>query len=299
MFPAVTLAPSSSNAGLRIRVERLLRGDFRADDLTKLFLYTRGRCDGRELVQEIGDFVAYHHERSKGIVTDAVGDFFTMLRFKAPRLGQPLDGRKLPESYPAYLLAVSRRLEPQHIKNDTGLTRAAAANRLHNTIRQLVRNSDGTWALPPNCTRAELDLLNYFGKYLISKPAFDDNRLLDDFAMTLKSHALLRKEELRPFVGLKRAIALYAITEMHKCVLILPDGSNARLTASLNQSAHLGVNAAASTKTSEGPEIIVSTEMFSTSIVASEACDPDLLDRYPTFDCDLEVGPEIKLAALS
>lgn len=41
------------DAGLRARVERLLRGDLRIDDLTRLFLYVRDRCDGREPVREI------------------------------------------------------------------------------------------------------------------------------------------------------------------------------------------------------------------------------------------------------
>lgn len=304
----MTFAPTSSNAGLRVRVERLLRGDFRAGDLTELFLYARGRCDGRQSVQEIGDFAAHHDERSKGIVTDAVRDFFTMLRFTIPRLGLRMDAARLPESYPSYLRAVSRQLEPQQIKRDIGLRRVPATKLLDAAIKRLVRNGDGTWSVPRDCRRAELEVLNCFGKHLISKPAFDDNRLYEDFAMTLKSHALLKKEEAARFAGLKSAIALYAITAMHKCIVILPDGSNARLTAIINPyevqqygagSAHLGVDAAATTKTNDGRELVVLTEMFATSVIASEACDPQLLERYPTFDCDLEVGPDMKLTSLS
>lgn len=46
------------------RVRRLLDGGLRLDDLTNLFLYARDRCNGRESVQEIGDFVAHHNASS-------------------------------------------------------------------------------------------------------------------------------------------------------------------------------------------------------------------------------------------
>jgi hypothetical protein len=47
-----------ADPGMRARVERLVQGDVRVDDLTRLFLFARDRCDGRECVREIGDFVA-------------------------------------------------------------------------------------------------------------------------------------------------------------------------------------------------------------------------------------------------
>jgi hypothetical protein len=78
--------------GLRVRVERLLRGNFRAEDLNRLFLYARDRCQGRESVQEIGDFVAHHDERSKGVVTRRTRDFFFALaleRSTAARRSMP------------------------------------------------------------------------------------------------------------------------------------------------------------------------------------------------------------------
>jgi hypothetical protein len=71
-----------SDARLRVRVERLLRGDLRTDDLSTLFLALRDRSNCAEVVSEIGDFVAHQDERTKGITTRSVRDFFTTLKFQ-------------------------------------------------------------------------------------------------------------------------------------------------------------------------------------------------------------------------
>jgi hypothetical protein len=42
------------DAGIRARVVRFLNGDFVPEDLARIFLFARDRCDGREPVQEIG-----------------------------------------------------------------------------------------------------------------------------------------------------------------------------------------------------------------------------------------------------
>jgi hypothetical protein len=65
-----------SDAGMRARVVRLLEGRSTADDLTRLFLFARDSCDGREAIQEIGDFVAHAGERNKGLLTRAARDWF-------------------------------------------------------------------------------------------------------------------------------------------------------------------------------------------------------------------------------
>ena len=72
----------------RARVERILSGELRADDLANLFLYARDHCDGRETVKEVGDFVAHHTERTKGVVTRTARDWYAIVIFTAgPILG--------------------------------------------------------------------------------------------------------------------------------------------------------------------------------------------------------------------
>lgn len=67
--------PKNEVTALRIRVERLLRGDLRSADLTAIFLALRDYSGGRECVVEIGDFIAHRGERRKGLITREARDF--------------------------------------------------------------------------------------------------------------------------------------------------------------------------------------------------------------------------------
>ena len=86
----------------RTRVERLLRGDFRVDDLTRLFLYARDRCDGRESVKEVGDFVAHHNERNKGTVTRATREWFAISGFISRLYTKRYNRDRLPPEAPEF-----------------------------------------------------------------------------------------------------------------------------------------------------------------------------------------------------
>jgi hypothetical protein len=65
----------------KARVDRLLRGEFRPDDLTGLFLYARDHSDGRETVVDTGNFVANHDERYIGIITRSPREWFAVVRY--------------------------------------------------------------------------------------------------------------------------------------------------------------------------------------------------------------------------
>jgi hypothetical protein len=146
------------DAGLRARVERLLDGDFRPDDVTRLFLYARDRCDGRESVQEVGDFVAHHDERTKGLITRTTRDWYVTAEFAAlalnnQQLNKPFDLNKLPIDLPHFLRASFRRgFGPDHnrsLKEKTGLNRAAAEKLSSTIIKTFASNADGT--MTRNC----------------------------------------------------------------------------------------------------------------------------------------------------
>ena len=109
-----------SDAIARARVERLLRGDVRNDDLTRLFLFARDRCDGRECIQKIGDFVAHHDERTKGIVSRTVADWSVIVRFRGWVPNNQLDLQRLPSIFAEYLMATARRLDHKTIRANTG-----------------------------------------------------------------------------------------------------------------------------------------------------------------------------------
>jgi hypothetical protein len=134
----------------RARVERLLSGTFRPDDLTGLFLYARDHCDGREPVADIGDFVAHHNERDKGIVTRSTREWFAVARYHLPRFGpngKPLDSEKMPPATRQYFKIAVNRIDPKLIREKTGMRRADAYKRLNDIAERLTQGADGTWAL--------------------------------------------------------------------------------------------------------------------------------------------------------
>src|SRR5947209_8722937 len=106
-------------AGLRARVERLLRGDFHLHDLITLFLYARDRCDGRESVQEVGDFIAHSSERTKGILTRQTRDWYITAWFHSLVVQGGLNAAQLPPTFPEFLNASFRRLDRQTIRRET------------------------------------------------------------------------------------------------------------------------------------------------------------------------------------
>ena len=88
------------DAKSRAKVQRLLSDDFRPGDLSDLFIFARDHCDGRQTVTDIGDFVAHHNERDRGIITNSTREWFATVRYHMSVFsgGQPvpLDRAKMP-----------------------------------------------------------------------------------------------------------------------------------------------------------------------------------------------------------
>jgi hypothetical protein len=167
------------DARLRVRVERLLKGDFRVDDLSTLFLTLRNRSNCPEVVREIGDFVAHQDERTKGITTDSVRDFFTTLRYqlqfnlRGVPFRTPYD---LPHNIADVLWAVFRRVPSKTITQATGLKRAAAERALQDLSGRICHLRGGTtWLDRP--TSQDRALIRRLLTVIISTPAFTHDGL--------------------------------------------------------------------------------------------------------------------------
>ena len=175
------------DARSRARVERMIAGDFRPDDLTHLFLFARDRCDGREAVREIGDFVAHHAERVKGPITRSAREWFAIATFVAWQFsGQALDARSLPAVFPDYLRATLRRAELK-----VAGSRVKAMKSLEDAIAKFTQAADGTYSQTSLLDQREVDLLNLLTSQIVAKAAFSGERLYRDFIATLKSNGLI------------------------------------------------------------------------------------------------------------
>lgn len=277
--------------GLRARVQRLLNGECRSDDISRLFLYARDHCDGRQSVREIGDFVAHHNERTKGIITEEVRDWYRTAAFMALVVTRKINWVKLPADFAEFLDASVRRTPPKMIKHHSGLQHAHARSIARNIIRRLVRNDDGTVSLPTHLSGAEGALIKILCGNITARPALDHQRLFVDFTATLRSNALLKKDEVTVFNALRPAIALFAVSEMHDCVIQLGNGNVSRLRAGVGASAHICVDAPLE-------EPAWSSAIFSTDLKAAEYCTPELLDVPPPWSFPLELVAPGLLAQL-
>jgi hypothetical protein len=217
----------------RARVERLLRGDIRTDDITNLFLYARDRCDGRESVQEVGDFVAHHSERTKGIVTRTTRDWSAICRFVSGRFGPggpfPLDASNLPDITPHFLQASLRRLTHAIIMAQFGMSKAEVARTLPHLLKKLHPNKTGGGLELLGVTHKELEVFRCLTSFLSVQGAFDGEQLCVDFIATLKSNGLISKEEIRNSPQVGAIVQLFAFSVMHNCEIVDTDGAKIRL----------------------------------------------------------------------
>jgi hypothetical protein len=294
------MAMPAPDPGLRARIERLLRGDFHPEDLYSLFLYARDRCDGRESVQEVGDFVAHHSERTKGIVTRTVRDWYLTARFHWQLVEtKTLDWSRLPSDFDEILLASFRRIPAPMISRRIGLTRGEVKKRLPAITKGLKQNIDGSMALNSFYTRRELKIIETLADILVAGPAFNNDRLFSDFSATLKCHGLLSHSEMGAFADLKPAIGLFAAAEMHNCTVRLADGASIRLKINdVVGAKKITVSAPILCSVIRGSPIFVASAMFSTEVEAQQGCTAELLALPDPWDLDIELTRDKLLSKL-
>jgi hypothetical protein len=290
------------DAAQRARVERLLRGDFRVDDLTRLFLYARDRCDGREPVREVGDFVAHHDERTKGLVTPTTRDWFSIARVwgAAVQLNQRIDLNNMPGTFPDFLWANLRR-QPVIISRNPKITRDKAERRLPDIVKLFIQKPDGTLSISSFHSIEDHQIIAALANNVVVRSAFDDNRLCSDFSATLKSHGLLTKRELVAFREIYPVITLFAVSAMHNCEIVLTDGSRVKLKAEAHPGGHIDVSAPIPIPAPAlvgADHFLLSSTIFKTALDISY-CEPGLAAEPQAWSYFVEVTPNKKLGKLA
>jgi hypothetical protein len=291
-----------ADAAQRARVERLLGGDFRVDAITRLFLYARDRCDGREPVQEVGDFVAHHDERTKGLITRATRDWFSIARVwgAVVQLNQRIDPKNMPGTFPDFLWANLRR-QPAIISRNPKITRKQAERRLPDIVKLFIHKPDGTLSISSFHSIEDHQIIAALANNIIVQSPFDDDRLCSDFSATLKSHGLLTKEELVAFKELYSVITLFAVSAMHNCEIVLTDGSRVKLKAASHPGGHIDVSAPIPIPAPAlvgADHFLLSSAMFTTALDVSY-CEPELAAEPQAWNYFIEVTPHKKLGKLA
>lgn len=282
-----------ANARLRARLERLLGGDIRLDDLTNIFLDIRTGC-ASESVREIGDFIAHGGERYKGIVTETALDWAITSDFQnwivLNNFQKPADLARRPSNYIRVLEASLRRHDSDDIiRQMTGLDRSTARQTLKSLEKRFVRNSDGTLRLQGSHSAAEFKLMGFLGNTITGRIPFTADDLLADLKTRLAELGALEEEEMSRFDALKPVISLFALSKMHNVEL-----TGAGLTKKLVTKVRAPTPAGGMTVIAEGAPIV----LFTTSISSKDYCTPELLAEAQPWACEIEMTPELKLHRL-
>lgn len=299
--PRKNILESIPDSKSKARVNRFLHGSFRQDDLMGLFLFARDHCDGRESVAEIGHFVAHHHERDKGIVTRSTRAWFAMIRYHIAlgESGPAVSANALPSAAQEYFRLAPILIDGKIIKRQTGLSQVEFRKKLSMISNRMVKNANGTWAIPENCTENEFRLIQVASKYLVVRPAFDANRLVQDFVATLRSNGLLTKEESRIYYDkIFRIVSLYAISTMHNCVIKVSEGENCRLKGVVKLPDHIHVQATVPISRKDGKDGKISSSMFSLNIDVNAHCHPELISEKE-WKCEVELDKSGRLAPMA
>lgn len=307
---------------LRARLMRFVRGDFRTDDLDKIFLYARLRSNGSEAVKDVGDFVAHKTLRDEGPVTRSTRDWYITAGYYFRIKQGAVNPDNLPPDFPEFLHSALYRATNQLIKKQAGLTHWAARKILPGLIEKL-RNDNGSLSIKSGTlSLEERRLFRFLADDLpADAPAFTNDRLFADLTTILKREGLLLREEQKKFGELKTLIGLYAVSAMHDSVMDIGNGSKIPLTAAPNALSvgDLGVMAPVPIQLPQiqaplpplvagallpipghpGYIAMLSRAMFSTGIESAAHCSPELLDSPRSWaGVPIEIGADLRLTII-
>jgi hypothetical protein len=278
---------------LRNRVKRLLSGDFRSEDLTRLFLYLRDRSPGSAIIQEVGDFVVHADDRKKGVVTQELRDHFDLIRSRMPYFLKPIELSSLPPAFGKTLRTNFHDMDEAEVESLTGLTHKAADAALTSAIWKLSYVNYG----PASLTEAERAVIECCMSIVVSEVAFTEDALLQAFVDTLFKDELLAPEEASHAETMRPAVTLFAVAAMHKTTITLDDGSTVELHGGVNSDELIEVSASARSSTLQGKTMRHAAPVFSTTLRAAEWCDPKLLRHRHSahWEFPIQAGPGPRL----
>lgn len=165
-----------------------------------------------------------------------------------------------------------RIMADERIRERLGISRQTATQSFNKALRKFEARRP--------LKQREGEVLKVFGLSMMWQFSFNDRVLLLDFQDLLVEEGSLAVEDTPSFGSAATYITLYAINIMHGARLKLADGKMAQLrVASSEESGFLRIKAEISVSDTPKP-ITTSVPMFETTLMASDHCDPELLNSF-------------------
>ncbi len=280
------------------RVERMLSGDFRPDDLSRILLFLRDRTYGKDVVKETSNFISHGVERDIGLVTDTAREFFAGVRLHLSLIEtKTFNVDEAPTFFPTAVKAALKHIDKGQIQQQVGQNRKMAERTLESMLAKFVQNANGSYALKGNLDETEVRLLRLLASTFTAKPAFTDKGLIDDLWFVLLKNGLVHESELDAFQKQRTPIILFSVAAMHGCSIVLDKNTKAALAADCGGNADfpiqvLGVSVCPTAKV---PDLRIATAMFSTALLARDHCEADLLGDLKGWTYPIELSASFKL----
>ncbi|WP_146148997.1 hypothetical protein [Pseudaminobacter soli (ex Li et al. 2025)] len=268
---------------LKARLNRLMSGDLRADDVAKLYVGMRSSSYGRVSFKELADFAAHPDLRNRGPVTDRIRDMRTTFR--------PLVDRALNPAGPNIDQILARAesnfrmaTDEQVARLSGGLGRRKAASVLESAIEKL-RKGAGGGSLSAT---EELLALN-FGDRVIWNPALRAQQVFEDFKHVMIKNGLMTAADGGKLDGARALMILHAVTVMHGAAFELGDGMGGVLQAGYNNKDGC-LEVTADLRLEGYPKVIsLKMAMFWTDLLAKDHIGEMLMDRPGPWDFPIEI----------
>lgn len=215
------------HSALTTRIQRLLDGDHRIEDIGKIYLGLRTNNFGRKGFREIGDFIAHPDERERGPIIERMQDM--RVAFK-PMFDRLFGTENFEASdYTARMQANFNMATDQQIKDITGFrTRKPAQRALAEAITKF------TQSYYDLITPKERELLIRLGDSVIWNPALHGQDVFSDFQSVLVQNQLISKADRQKLNHARSAIILHAIDVFHGTQMKVGNDLSAELKAGFN-----------------------------------------------------------------
>lgn len=282
MAPATLSLSSPIQRDLRQRIERILGGAGRAEDLSTLFLSQRDKPYARESVTEVGDFIAHRDIRIRGPAWARCRDVFLGMRtFVAANEA----GYKVPFEDAVVGARARLRLMPDPvIEGVMGFGRPVAESMLGRIITKKFGSKN-------RLNTKELRLISY----LVNQnnhvpPIFTPELLISDLTDTLMSARLMLVEEQEFLVNRKDFVCLFVASKMHGSELTLSEGFSAHLT--IGGDPELRVWAETPMSFGDIGVPTVGFSIFDTQLLSADYCVPELAAAEQGWSEPVEVNAQ-------
>ena len=249
------------NQDVQLRVDRLMAGNSGVDDLDRIFLALREHTYGRQIILEIGNFIAHRKERNKGPVQMVAADVFTSVNVWS----KEFRGLKPTlEDFIASTWANSRLLSDRQLRIGLGLTRGRVTKTLTAGLRKLESHEP--------LTKTEEQVILFIGQKFVWRPVFNDSELIKEFGDVLIRNGFLAKGQKAELTKIGHLLTLHCIASMHGTPVRISDDVTATLHAGVSISlGTLEVKLRISFLEGKKP-ILVPICLFLTSLNADEYC---------------------------